>query len=183
MTVSTCPRRRLGHESEVAGHFAARKSVDYIKRTYWWPTLLVDVSNFVRGCLVCHRNKTLNSRPQGLLNPLPIPSERWSSITMDFITNLPLSGRRKDAILVFVDRFSKMVHFVAVEKNMSAKDLSRYFMETVFRPHGLPREIICDRDPKFRSNFTQTLFASMDVVFKMSTSFHPQTDRQTNRKD
>ena len=82
---------------------------------------------------------------------------------------------------MFVDRFSKMVHFVAVEENMSAKDFSKNSMETVFRPHGLPREIICDRDPKFRSNFTQTLLAGMDVVLKMSTSFHPQTDGQTER--
>ena len=97
---------------------------------------------------------------------------------MDVITHLSLSGRRKDVILLYVDRFLKMVHFVAVEENMSAKDLSRYFMETIFRPHGLPRVIICDRDLKFRSNFTQT---GMDVVLKMSTSFHPKTDGQTER--
>ena len=139
----------------------------------------MDVTNFVRGCLIWQRKKTLNSGPQGLLQPLPIPERHWSSITMDFITSLPMSGRQKNSILVFVDRFSKMAHFIPVEESMTAKDFSRYFIDGVVRLHGLPTEIICDRDPKFRANFTQTFFASLGVDLKMSTSFHPQTDGQT----
>ena len=100
---------------------------------------------------------------------------------MDFITSLPTTARQKNEILVFVDRLSKMVHFIAVEESMTAKDFSRYFIDGVVRLHGLPDEIICDRDPKFRAAFTQTLFAGLGVDLKMSTSFHPQTDGKTER--
>ena len=74
-----------------------------------------------------------------------------------------------------------MVHFIAVEESMTAKDFSRYFIDGVVRLRGLPDEIICDRDPKFRAAFTQTFFAGLGVDLKMSTSFHPQTDGQTER--
>ena len=57
---------------------------------------------------------------------------------------------------------------------MTATNFARYFIKGVVRLHGLSKEVICDRDPKYRANLTQTLFARLGVTLKMSTSFHPQ---------
>ena len=101
---------------------------------------IVDGFNCVMSCLVCQRSKTLNSRPHGLVQPLPIPKGQWSSISMDVITSLPTTGRHENCILVFVDLFSKTVHFIPVEESMTAIDFARYFIERVVRLHGLHKK-------------------------------------------
>ena len=89
----------LGHADPIAGHFGIKKSTEYIGRQYWWPTMLTYITNFV--CLVCQRSKPSQSRPGGLLQPLPIPERRWSSVSMDFITGLPLTIRGKNMYTSF----------------------------------------------------------------------------------
>jgi hypothetical protein len=172
---------RLGHDSPFAGHFGLRKTLALVKRNYWWPSMKESIKTYLDGCPVCQRSKSLTTKPQGLLQPLPIPERRWSSISMDFITCLPKTVNNKDSILVFVDRFSKMVHFLPVEESIDARGFARCFIDGVVKLHGFPKEIICDRDPKFRAAFTQTFMEMCGVELKMSTSFHPQTDGQTER--
>src|SRR3954470_5102000 len=101
---------------------------------------------------------------------------------MDFITQLPKTKTtHKDAIVVFVDRLSKQAHFEAMNTTATAPDVAKIFFNTVFRHHGLPQVIASDRDARFTSNFWQALFKMLDTRLAMSTSFHPQTDGQTER--
>jgi transposase InsO family protein len=100
---------------------------------------------------------------------------------MDFITQLPKTKAGNDTIVVFVDTFSKMVHFAPSKTTATAPDTARIFFDHVFKLHGLPRSIISDRDAKFTSRFWQTLFKTMGTRLAMSTAFHPQTDGQTER--
>jgi hypothetical protein len=101
---------------------------------------------------------------------------------MDFITQLPKTKTtHKDAIVVFVDRLSKQAHFQAVTTNITAPETARVFIDTVFKLHGLPQAIVCDRDARFTSNFWQALFKLLNTRLAMSTAFHPQTDGQTER--
>lgn len=89
-----------------------------------------------------------------------------------------------DAIVVFVDRFSKMVHAVPCTMEHGARDFARLFFRHVFRLHGMPTSIISDRDPRWTSHFWEALFSMLGTRLKMSTAFHPQTDGQsesTNR--
>ncbi|GMF90693.1 unnamed protein product [Phytophthora fragariaefolia] len=100
---------------------------------------------------------------------------------MDFIFGLPPDNKRRTGIVVFVDRFSKMVHLAAVSAEVTAKQTARLFVEMLFRHHGMPIDIASDRDPRFTARFWQVGFTLLGTQLSMSTADHPQTDGQTKR--
>ena len=100
---------------------------------------------------------------------------------MDFVFGFPKDAHKNNGILVFVDRSSKMVHLAAVNESISAHCCARVFIDTVFRIHGLPRELVSDRDPRFTAAFWQSMFRSLGTRLTMSTSDNPETDGQTER--
>ena len=87
------------------------------------------------------------------LQLLPVPAECWQSVSMNFVFSLPGDVRKNNGILVFVDRFSKMIHLAAVPESIPAHGCARVFIDTIFRLHGLPRELVSDRDPRFTTQF------------------------------
>jgi hypothetical protein len=99
---------------------------------------------------------------------------------MDFMVTLPPS-RGFDAIMVVVDRFSKMAHFIPTKENATTQEMGRLLFMHVFKHHGLPKDIVLNRDPKFSSKFWRTLWMRMGSKLKMSTSFQPQIDGETER--
>jgi hypothetical protein len=102
-------------------------------------------------------------------------------VSMDFITQLPITHQGNDAIVVFVDRLSKMVHFAATKILVSAEEFARIFRHEIFRLHGVPAELVSDRDPRFTSKFWIELASILNSKLKMSTAVHPQTDGQRER--
>lgn len=102
---------------------------------------------------------------------------------MNFIDALP-SSNGKTSILVVIDRLSKYAHFLALAHPYSAKIVAEKFVDGVVKYHGLPRSIVSDRDPIFMSNFWQEFFKLSGTKLHMSSSYHPQSDGQsevTNR--
>jgi transposase InsO family protein len=99
---------------------------------------------------------------------------------MDFIVALPLSNGY-DAISVVIDRFSKQAHFIPAKSTDDAPETSERFVENVVRHHGVPSEIVSDRDPKFTSRFWKELFKLLGTKLSLSTAAHPETDGQTER--
>src|SRR4051812_29878125 len=100
---------------------------------------------------------------------------------MDFITQLPRTKSGFDAIAIFVNTFSKMVHLIPTRTTATAPDTVKIFFDHVFHLHSLPTSIVSDRDAKFTSRFWQCLFPTMGTHLAMSTAFPPQTDGQTKR--
>ena len=115
------------------------------------------VKKFIQQCDVCQRNKVENLSPAGLLQSLPIPTQVWSDISVDFIDGLPIS-QGKTTIFVVVDRLSKYAHFVPISHPYTAVGVAQVFFEQIFRLHGMPRSIVCDRDIAFTSAFWKELF-------------------------
>ena len=118
---------------------------------------------------------------QAPLRPLPIATEACRSIAMDFIFGLAPDSQDRTGILVFVDRFSKMTHLVPVHATITAAETAVQFIEAVYRHHGLPENIVSDRDPRFTSAFWTSLFELLGTKLQMSTAAHPETDGQTER--
>jgi hypothetical protein len=109
----------------------------------------------------------------GLLQPLPIPKWEWETIYMDFITGLPWTVRKHDAIMVFLYKLSKATHFIPIKSIFKAIDVANIFMKEIFRLHGLSKTIILDRDAKFTSSFWKILFARLETQLAFSTTYHP----------
>ena len=170
------------HANPFSGHQGRIRTLELINRTYFWKGIGKEVATYVGQCHECQVNKPTMSKPAGLLQPLQIPERPWGSISVDFVTGFPPVGiNRWDTITVFVDRLTKMVHYVPCREKMSAADFAQVFLDNVFRLHGLPMQIISDRDPRFTSTFWQEVTKSLGMETGFSTAFHPQTDGQTER--
>nr|GEY94141.1 retrotransposable element Tf2 [Tanacetum cinerariifolium] len=152
-----------------------------LKQHFWWSGMKRDVATFVSRCLVCHQVKIKHQRASGLLQPLDIPVWKWDEISMDFVTGLPQTQRRHDAIWVVVDRLTKSAHFLPIRKDYSVSRLAEIFQQEIVRLHGTPSAIVSDRDPRFTSRFWKGLQKAWETRLKFSTAFHPQTDRQSER--
>jgi hypothetical protein len=98
---------------------------------------------------------------------------------MDFITEFPKSTRQNDAIMVVVDKFSKSTHFIPVKSTCKAIDIANIFMKDIFILHGMPREIVSDRNTRFTASFWKSLMVGLETKLLFSTTYHPQTDGQT----
>lgn len=137
-----------------------------------------EIQQYVCECDVCQKNKPDLAAYPGLLQPLPIPSKVWDQISMDFIEGLPPSNG-KHVILVVVDRLSKYAHFLALSHPYTAIDVAQVFLDNIFKLHALPSTITSDRDPIFISKVWSELFQLQGVALNKSTTYHPQSDGQT----
>ena len=168
------------HDSLAAGHPGQRKTYHLVKRDYWWPQMKAFIQSFVASCDTCHRTKTPRHRPYGLLKSLPVPPFPFSSVSMDFIEALP-SSHGYTAILVVVDRLTKLASFVPTNDKVTAEALADLYLSSVWRHHGLPDTIISDRGAEFNSRFWKSLARLLRIDQTFSTAYHPQTDGQTER--
>ncbi|MBW0575661.1 hypothetical protein O181_115376, partial [Austropuccinia psidii MF-1] len=148
-----------GHDSPLAGHPGQEKTLKCVKQDFHWSVMTQLIKDYVSYCQQCSRNKNTHHKKFGLLKPLPIPSGPCICISMDFITQLPLSNSF-DSILVIVDRFSKMAVFIPTMPSITSLDLAHLFIKNIFSKHCLPSSII-SRD--------------------LSTAYHPETHGQTER--
>ncbi|MBW0533137.1 hypothetical protein O181_072852 [Austropuccinia psidii MF-1] len=111
---------------------------------------------------------------------LPIPNSPWICLSMDFITQLPLSNLF-DSILVIVERFSKMSVFIPTMSSITSIDLALLFMKNIFSKHGLASGIVSNRGPLFVSSFLTNLCQQLNISRDLSTAYHAETDGQTER--
>ena len=139
-----------------------------------------EVEQYVEGCDQCQRMKNRAEMPAGKLRPNQVPERPWQHISVDFIMKLPIS-KGHDSILVVCDRFSKMSHFVATTEKTMAEELARLFRDNVWKLHRLPESVISDRGPQFAVGMTKELNKILGIEMKLSTAYHPETDRQMER--
>ncbi|GJS11440.1 retrotransposon protein, putative, ty3-gypsy subclass [Tanacetum coccineum] len=115
--------------------------------------------------------KIEHQRASGLLQPLEIPMWKWDEISMDFVTGLPTTQKRHDAIWVVVDRLTKSAHFLPIRKNYGISKLAEIFRQEIVRLHGTPTSIVSDRDPKFTSRFWKGLQKAWGTRLNCHVSF------------
>ena len=182
LCVPACSMRELlvkeTHGGGLMGHFGITKTLAILHEHFYWPKMKRDVERICDQCLTCKHAKS-KLMPHGLYTPLPVPSEPWVDISMDFMLGLPRTKNGRDSIFVVVDRFSKMAHFVACHKTDDATNIADLFFRDIVRLHGIPRSIVSDRDVKFLSHFWKVLWAKLGTKLLYSTTCHPQTDGQT----
>lgn len=171
------------HDSNVAGHMGINKTMELLKRNYFWPRMHQYVIKYINTCSKCQRNKAVNMASNGLLHPLPIPSRRWQHISIDFIGPLPLTKNGFNFILVVIDKLSKMAHYIPCHQSISGEQVGKLLFKYVVRYHGLPEVIISDRDVRFTSALWNEMWSLLGTKLNKSTAFHPETDGQTERQN
>jgi len=140
-----------------------------------------NTKEYILACSVCARGKASHQPPIGLLRPLPTPGCPWSHIGVDFVTGLPVSDGMT-TVLTIVDRFFKAAHFVGLPKLPSARETAVLLTNHVFRLHGIPLNIVSDRGPQFISQVWKSFCHALGATVSLSSSFHPQTNGQTESK-
>ncbi|CAI7782345.1 unnamed protein product [Closterium sp. NIES-53] len=129
-------------------------------------------------------NTTKSAKVVRVTVTVPSGSEEGEDVwvvSLDFITGLPSTSRGHDSILVVIDKFSKMGHFIPTNATATAEATARLFFDRIITIHGIPATLISDRDPKFTSKFWKELMGLLGTKLAMSSAYHPQTDGQTER--
>ncbi|KAL2223773.1 UNVERIFIED_CONTAM: Transposon Tf2-11 polyprotein [Sesamum indicum] len=168
------------HDTLWAGHQGQERTFASVRRAYHWPQMRDDVETHVRTCLICQQDKADHQKKAGLLQPLPIPKRPWESVSMDYISGLPKVGNL-GSIIVVVDHFSKYATFIAAPKHVTAEGTAHLFFKHIVKHWGLPKDIVSDRDSRFTGVFRTELFKLLGSTRSMSSSYHPQSDGQTER--
>ena len=168
------------HDTSLSGQLGQAKTYALVARHYHWPGMRAFINTYVQGCHTCQRNKTHRHQPVGLLQPLPIPSGPWRSISIDAIVKLPVSDNY-DSIMVIVCRLTKMAHFLPFKEEGFTSEHLAILFNFIFRLHGIPQDIVSDRGPVFTSKFWRAFCSGLGIKLNFSTAYHPQSDGQTER--
>ncbi|GKA71789.1 putative reverse transcriptase domain-containing protein [Tanacetum coccineum] len=169
------------HKSKYSIHPGSDKMYQDLRRLYWWPNMKAEIATYVSKCLTCAKVKIEYQKPSGLLVQPEIPQWKWENITMDFVTKLPKTAAGQDTIWVIVDRLTKSAHFLPMREDDTLEKLTRQYLKEVVSKHGVPVSIISDRDGKFTSHFWKSLNKALGTRLDMSTTYHPETDGQSER--
>jgi hypothetical protein len=129
------------HTSPIGGHAGFTRTMPIMKSQVYWPDMKKDIQQYVQTCVVCQQVKTSNTLPAGLLQPLPIPSQVWDYVAIDFITGLPLSYGYT-TILVVIDRLSEYARFLPMKTDYTSKSVAEIFMHNIVKLHGMPKSIV-----------------------------------------
>jgi hypothetical protein len=170
------------HESAAGGHGGVFRTQDLVARDFWWPGLNTFVCRFVAGCAVCQAHK-VNTHPSAPpLTPLASVATRpFQQVSVDLITDLPLS-LGFDSVMVVVDHgLTKGVIILPCHKNVDAAGVALLFFKNVFVHFGLHDRCISDWGPQFASAFARELAWLLKYDLALSSAYHPQTDGETER--
>ncbi|GJW64730.1 reverse transcriptase domain-containing protein [Tanacetum coccineum] len=154
------------HKSKYSIHPGSDNMYQDLKKLYWWPNMKTIIAEYVDKCLTCSRVKAECQKPFGLLIQLEIPTWKWETITMDFITKLPKMSNGHDTIWVIVDRLTKSAHFIPTRETDSVETLTRLYIKEIVSRHRVPIFIISDRDSHFTSRFWQSMQNALGTQFR-----------------
>ncbi len=142
-------------------HTGYQKMISVVKKQYYWPKLKSEAAEYIEKCMDYQRVKAEHHHSTGLMQPLPILEQKWETISIDFIIGFPKTNKQHDAIVVVVDKLSKVAHFIAIKSTFNAISITNIFMKEFFRLHGIPKIIIIYMDAKFTSHFWKELFTGL----------------------
>lgn len=165
------------HSSPMVGNSVSNETLERVTRELYWPSLKVEVHEFVKRCDIFQRVKPEKSLPGGLLKNLPIPSRPWTHITMDFIEGSPPS-QSYNCIWFVMDQLTKYNHFIPLSHPYIATNLAQSFIKHIFNYHGMSDSIVLDQDKALTRRFWFELFKRKDIELALSTTYHPQSDGQ-----
>jgi len=152
-----------------------------LKDFYWWPNMKKEVAKYVAKCGICQQVKVEHQKPAGLLQPLLIPDWKWENISMNFVSGLSRGKGGSNAIWVIVDQLTKSTLFLAMKMTDLVEKLTKLYVDEVVRLHSVLVSIVSNRDPRFTSQLWPSVQQALGMRLNLSTTFHPQTNGQSER--
>jgi len=170
------------HDNSLAEHFNADKISELLDYKYYWKSMIKDVKEYVNTYDICQRIKMKYHLSYDELRSLLQLTDLWKEITMNFITDL-LSSKWKevmyDSILVIVDHYMKMMHYLFMKKTLTVVELAELFFEKIVLRYEMSNDIIIDKNSLFISAFWSKICYHVKMKRWLSIIFHSQTDNQT----
>jgi hypothetical protein len=161
-----------------SAHGGYHRCYNRLASTYYWPKMSRHLKRYISTCDICQKAKPRRHAPTGLLQPIPIPTQPFEVISMDFIPELPKSGDF-DNILVIVDKLTKYSIFIPCSTDITELETAKLFFQHVVCKFGIPKQVITDRDTRWRHDFWAEVCRLMGMKRALTTAYHPQADGQT----
>ena len=166
------------HDSPYMGHRGALRTYTEMRSLFYWPGMRSMVTKYVSSCVICLRAKASTLGECGRLKPNEVPRERMDSISMDLIVGLPPFDGYSN-VAVVVDRLTKKIFVEPLKTTVTAMELAVLLHEKIFLEHGIPLQIISDRDSKMTSAVWRNFFKIIGTKLTMSYAYHQRFDGQT----
>ena len=173
----------LFHDHVTASHPGITKTLQLLSQYYWWPNMKAFIMEYIKGCTTCQMTK-VNTRPNHppLFPITPAENARpFETVAMDFITKLPQSGGYDTILMVTDTDCLKASIFIPCHKVINSEGVALLYLNHITPHYGIPCKIISDRDVHFTSKFAAELCKLLHIKQNMSTAYHPQTDRSSER--
>ena len=167
------------HDDMTAGHLGTTRTIDKVRKRYYWPKMQKDIIRYVKTCVDCQTKKRPLERPAGLMTPIT-SQKPFERIGLDLIGPFPLSKSRNRYVIIAVDYFTKWVIAKAIP-NSTTKEVVDFFVKRVVLQHGAPSFLISDRGKSLKSNFAEELFRAMQTNHLVTTAYHPQCNGLVER--
>ena len=169
------------HSIPYSLHPGIQRILQKVKKHFFWKGMTGNVREYVESCPVCQVEKTDHTLGRGNLQSTSIPEKKWSEVSVDFVTDLPVTRSKKDSILTVVDKATRMVHLIPCRKSTTAAEAAKLYWDNVVKLHGVPSVIYSDRGTQFTSQFWKTLWGLTGTQLRYSTAYHPQTQGVVER--
>ena len=172
---------RVMHDLPLGMHQGTAKMYALMATRFYFPKMAERVRAYIESCEHCQRNKAYTRNTRGVPRPSDVPFRRFDVMALDIVSGFPATKTGFDAIVVFTDRLTKRVYIEPCTKTASARDLALIFFRTVFRSQGMPRVLLSDNGPQFTSAFWSEFFSLLQTDIRLTSSYHPQSNGQTER--
>ena len=167
------------HDNVFSGHQGRTRTKEKMGRRYYWPGMDNDVAAYIRSCHECQKSRISTQKETGFLHPLPIPSDRFRDVGIDWCFLERSINQGFDSIMIVICRLTKFTVFIPCRKTDGAKETARDFIRYWYcRGMGLPCRITSDRDSRFRAQLWRTLISNLGITHQMTTARHQQANGQ-----
>jgi len=157
------------------------KTIHQVQKLFTWKNIHKEIAEYCNQCPICQLSKSAHTKQQGLLT-LPHQSERpWADISLDLITCLSNTTSGYNSILVVVDRATKAVILIPTRIELDAEGFAQLMQDHVFSKHGVPLNILSDRDPRWTGKYWEAICKYLGINPSLTSAYHPESDGQTER--
>ena len=163
------------HNIPYSLHPGVQRTLCKVRKHFFWKGMTGHIREFVESCPVCQVAKSDHTLNRGKLQSTNIPEKKWTEVSLDFITDLPVTKDMKDSILTVIDTATRMVHLIPCKKSVTAAETAKLYWDQVVKLHGVPKILYSDRGTQFTSQFWKILWGLTGTQLQFGTAYHPQT--------